>query len=193
MSSRKTWLIGFGIALIVALGGGYKLFISAARTPEAAVQAASPARSRVDRSVPELSSALNKPLPEARLTDIKGTTLPDESLRKGKVVLIFTNTRCGPCLTEAKFLRTVINKRPDISFYGVATLASKDASLKASEELFPFKTFYDDEGMLTLNLGITRMPVKIFLEDGIVKETWGGASKTQEIQDDFVAWVENVK
>lgn len=186
-------LVGFGIASVLALGCGYKLFTSKARTPEVTVQAASTARPHIDRSVPELRSAINKPLPEARLVDIKGTTLPDESLRRGKVVLVFANTKCGACLTEAEFLRTVINKRPDISFYGVATLGNKDALLTGSEELFPFKTFYDDEAMLTQNLGITRMPIKIFLEDGVVKETWGGASKSQEIQADFIEWVEQVK
>lgn len=193
MSLRKTLLVGVGIASVLASGCGYRLSNSKAHTSEVTAQAASKARSRIDRSVPELQSAINKPLPEARLVDIKGEPLADESLRRGKVVLVFTNTKCGACLTEADFLRRVIGKRPDISFYGVATLESKDAWLNASEELFPFKTFYDDEGMLTQNLGITRMPIKMFLEDGVVKETWGGASKNEDVQADFIEWVEKVK
>jgi thiol-disulfide isomerase/thioredoxin len=193
MLSRKTWLVGLSVAFILALGCGYKLFTSKARTPEVPVRATTPARPRLDRSVPELSAAINKPLPEARLVGIEGTTLPDESLRKGKVVLLFVNTTCGPCLTEANFIRTVINKRTDIRFYGVATIGNKDATLKEAEGMFPFKTFYDEDALLSQNLGVKRLPIKMFLEDGVVKETWGGASKSEEIQADFIGWIENVK
>jgi thiol-disulfide isomerase/thioredoxin len=193
MSKRKTWVVGLGIALVVVLGGGYMLFGAGARMPWASAKSSAPARPRVDRSVPELSGAINKPLPEALLVDLKGESLPAESLRKGKVVLVFVNPECSPCVKEAAFLRTVFDKRQDIRFYGVATLGNKESSLKESENLFAFKTYYDEEAMLAKGLGIVRMPIKIFLEDGVVKETWGGASKNQEIQADFVEWVENVK
>ncbi|HVF56801.1 MAG TPA: redoxin domain-containing protein [Pyrinomonadaceae bacterium] len=192
MPTRKTSLACF-VFLILAIGGGCKSSGSGSGTGEAVAKASAPSRPRIDRSVPELAPAINNPLPEARLVDINGGTLPEESLRRGKVVLMFLNPTCAPCNTEAEFLRTVIDKRRDISFYGVATLGAKEESLKMAAELFPFKTFYDEDGLLTKNLGITRMPIKIFVENGVVKESWGGASKSPEVQADFVKWMEEVK
>lgn len=150
-------------------------------------------RPRVDRSVPELRPALNKPLPQASLVDLEGGKLDEQTLRSGKVVLVFVNPTCTPCNKEAEFLSTVVNRRKDISFYGVAAFGEKEASLRDAASRFPFKTYYDDGSLLTQGLGITRMPIKLYLDNGVVKENWGGASKNQEIQDDFVRWIENVQ
>jgi thiol-disulfide isomerase/thioredoxin len=189
MMLKETGLAGVGVAVLLALCVG----CSTSRTGEASARTSEPARPRVDRSVPELMPAVNKPLPEAHLVDLDGKTLPDESLRKGKVVLIFVNPTCVPCNKEAEFLAPLLKKRQDISFYGVATLGDKEPSLTKAAELFAFKTFYDEGGLLTTKLGITRMPIKVFLEDGVLKESWGGASKSAEVQADFVRWLEEVK
>jgi thiol-disulfide isomerase/thioredoxin len=189
MSLKKIWLAGLGVVLALTLCGG----CSGSRAGEAAAEASAPARPRADRSVPEFAHAIGQPLPEARLVDSDGAVLPDESLRRGKVVLMFVNPTCTPCNKEAEFLRAVVNKRPDVTFYGVATLGEKEASLRQAAQMYPFKTFYDDDGLLTREFRITRMPIKIFLDDGVVKESWGGASKSEEVQADFVRWVETVK
>ena len=192
MPIKKIRLAGF-VVLMLALGGGCQMSGTKSGAGEALAKSAAPARPRIDRSVPELSPAMGQALPEARLVDMNGATLPEQSLRRGKVVLMFLNPTCTPCNTEAEFLGTVLNKRQDISFYGVATLGAKEASLEAAAKMFPFKTFYDDGALLTQKLGITRMPIKIFVEDGIVRESWGGASKGAEVQADFIRWMESVK
>lgn len=189
----KTRFAVFSAALALALCCGCNSSGLQSPAGEVSAKAAEPVRPRVDRSVPELQPAVNHPLPEANLVDLDGARLPEEALRRGKVVLVIVNPTCAPCNTEAAFLRTVFEKRRDISFYGVATLGEKEASLRQSAEQFPFKTFYDEGGLLTQSLGITRMPIKIFVEDGVVKETWGGASTRPDVQADFVRWVEEVK
>jgi peroxiredoxin len=189
---RKKWLAILGIALIVASVSGYSL-AHFARSRRASSSAASvPAQPRVDRSVPELRSAVGKPLPEAILVDRAGTQLSDEQLRHGKVVLVFLSTQCGPCTKEGEFLRSVMNRRQDVSFYGIVSLGEKDAVLQESEKLFPFKTFFDKDALLANNFGIARVPIKVFLEDGVVKQTWGGASKSEEVQADFIEWLDRV-
>lgn len=197
MSISKRWLARLGVALVLALGGGGCQSSSSSSSTSSAgdvsVKASAPARPRIDRSVPELQHYINHPLPEANLIDIDGAKLPDPSFRQGKVVLVFVNPTCVPCNKEGEFLRTVIDKRKDVSFYGVATLGEKEESLKKSVELFPFKTFYDEGQLLTKKLGITRMPIKMFLQDGVIKETWGGASKNAEIQADFAKWLGDVE
>jgi thiol-disulfide isomerase/thioredoxin len=190
MPNRKTRLaVACGAALLLALCCG----CTASRTGEVSAKVSEPARPHVDRSVPELMPAINHPLPDAHLVDIEGKMLPDESLRRGKVVLIFVNPTCVPCNKEAEFLRTVIDKRQDITFYGVATLGNKEPSLQQAAELFPFKTYFDEGGLLTQKLGISRMPIKLFVQDGVVKESWGGASKSAEVQADFVRWMTDVQ
>lgn len=191
--TRKKWLTLITIALLIVFYSGYKLLDSTGRLPSFSSSASTPAAPRVDRSVPELQPAVGKSLPEARLVDNTGTALEDEALRRGKVMLVFVNPKCDPCKKEGEFLRTLIEKRPDVRFYGVVSLGEQVAALKESETLFPFKTFFDEQTHLASQLGIARVPVKMFLEDGIVKKTWGGASKSPEVQADFKEWLDSLK
>jgi thiol-disulfide isomerase/thioredoxin len=189
MSLKKGLIAGLCAVLVAALCGACK----AGGGGAGAAAASDAGHPRVDRSVPELRAAMNKPLPPSSLVGLDGGKLDEQALRRGKVVLVFVNPTCAPCNKEAEFLSTVVNKRQDVSFYGVAAFGEKEASLKDAAARFPFKTFYDDGSMLTQSLGITRMPIKLYLDDGVVKESWGGASKNQEIQDDFVRWMENLQ
>lgn len=193
MTTRKKWLTLTVTALVLAACGGYMLLASAGQFPAFSSSASAPAAPRVDRSVPELQTAVGKPLPEARLVDGEGTPLGEEALRRGRVMLVFVNPKCEPCKKEGEFLRALAGGQTGVRFYGVVSLGERVASLKESEALFPFKTLFDEESLLARQLGITRVPIKIFLEDGIVTKTWGGASKNAEIQADFSEWLRGLK
>lgn len=189
MTTRKKWFTLTATALVIAFYGGYKLLGSTGPLPAFSSSASTPAAPRIDRSVPELQTAVGKPLPEARLVDDTGTPLGEEALRRGRVMLVLVNPKCEPCKKEGEFLRTLIDKHPGVRFYGVVSLGERVASLKESEALFPFKTFFDEEARLAHQLGIARVPIKIFLEDGVVKKTWGGASSRPELRADFAEWL----
>lgn len=136
-------------------------------------------------------SLMNKPLPGANLVDVSGARLEDGVLRKGKVVLVFLATDCPACETEAQFLKTVIDRRKDVRFYGVISFGTANGG-KAFQEKFPFRLFFDEEPRLAGELGLYRVPIKVFLEDGIIKKSWKGATTSQEQRVAFESWFENL-
>jgi hypothetical protein len=39
-------------------------------------------------------------------------------------------------------------------------------------------------------MGINRVPVKVFLEDGIIRQGWIGAAVTDKDQQSFIDWLD---
>lgn len=135
---------------------------------------------------------IEKPLPEARLVDQDAGRLDDQELRTGNVVLVFMSPECRACEREAEFLKTAVARRGDVRFYGVVSYGDKEKSLPAAEKMAPFKVFYDEGSRLASGLGITRVPIKVFLRDGVIKKAWGGASSEPEKQAAFLEWLDGI-
>ena len=133
-----------------------------------------------------------KPLPAANLIDLAGKKLEDQELRRGKVILVFAAPECGPCRAEAQFLRTVVGKRSDVKFYGVVSFGGKKSTPAATEELYPFKVFYDEDSSLASILGVKKVPMKVYLEDGLMKKGWGGATNQEQEKKDFIDWLDSL-
>lgn len=134
---------------------------------------------------------LDKALPEAHLVNLAGVKLDDNLLRHGKVVLAFVTPTCKPCLNEGEFLGTV-SDRGDVRFYGVISFGDEKISLKVAEGVFPFDVYYDQGSLLARGLNINRVPLKIFLEDGIIRDVWDGSTKTEEARAEFRDWLKKV-
>lgn len=131
------------------------------------------------------------PLPEAHLVDVSGTDLPDEALRKGKVILVFVSPDCDACQTEGEFLKKVAGKRNDVSFFGVVSFGEPKTALERIGEMgLPFKVYFDDGHLLSGKLGVKRVPIKIFVEDGVIKKIWGGATNSGAEETSFIEWLE---
>ena len=133
-----------------------------------------------------------KPLPEAKLISHDSEILFDDKIRKGKVILIFISPSCEACVLESDFLRSLIRKRSDISFYGVVSFGNFHDVLESAEKKFSFPVYYDGDSMLALKLGIIKVPIKIYLEDGVIKKVWGGATVSEEKKFEFINWLENI-
>lgn len=136
---------------------------------------------------------MNKPLPPANLVDSSGTHLDDRVLRQGRVVLVFVAPDCRPCGVESEFLKTLINSRKDVTFYGVISFGATEASIKTVDKEFPFKTYFDREPRLAGALGLYRVPIKIFIEDGIIRKSWKGASTDESSRAEFSKWLEGLR
>ena len=170
------------VGLIVIFCGSFVYFYTRAqKRAQDQAEAAADAR-----------SAFGKPLPEVHLVTPAGEKVDDQLLRKGKVVLVFMTPECDACHMEMDFLKTVMNKRSDVSFYGIITFGRKVSSPTEAEGAFPFKVFYDDGFYLAPKLGINRVPIKLYLEDGVMRRSWGGASMNDEAKNKFVQWLESV-
>lgn len=137
-------------------------------------------------------SPFGKPLPEVHLVAPSGEKVDDQVLRKGKVVLVFLTPECEACHVEVDFLKTVVNKRSDVSFYGIITFGKKLSSPTEAERAFPFKVFYDEGFHLAPKLGVSKVPIKLYVEDGIMRKSWGGATMDDEKKNTFVQWLESV-
>ena len=127
---------------------------------------------------------IGKRLPEAKLIDLNGHALGDNELRDGKVMLVLLSSDCEPCSMEGQFLKTLVNKYSDLRFYG-ALLFWSDRSLNGVEGKFPVRLFVDQDMLLQQALEVKALPLKIFLEDGVVKKVWAGTSVTSGARDAF--------
>jgi len=137
-------------------------------------------------------SLIDKPLPQAQLIDAYGSKVDEQILRKGRVVLVFVTTDCDACGTETKFLGTLLDRRKDVTFYGLIPFGPHPESPQAAEKVFPFKIFYDEENSFVRTMGLNRVPVKVFLEDGIIKKGWIGAALTDDAKQSFVEWLDGL-
>jgi len=137
-------------------------------------------------------AVINHPLPEADLVNISGMRLGDNRLRHGKVVLVFTLTTCKPCDQENEFLRTVINTRNDISFFYVIPMGIKTEALKEARDKYCLETFFDQGSILAKKLEVYQVPIKVFLEDGIIKKTWVEATVTDQRRSEFQNWLKEL-
>jgi thiol-disulfide isomerase/thioredoxin len=133
-----------------------------------------------------------KSLPSAELVDDSKQLLADSELNSGKIILVFITSDCDACQRESQFLKGVVSKRSDIRFYGVISFGDMESSLRDAKQKFPFKVFYDRGFRLASELGINRVPIKIFVDNGIIKKSWGGATIDEKAQGDFVRWLAKV-
>jgi peroxiredoxin len=131
-------------------------------------------------------------LPSAELVGESNQLLTDSQLKNGKVVLVFVTPDCDACLKESEFLKSLISKRPDVRFYGVISYGDMESSLREAKQKFPFEVFYDRGSQLKRQLGINRVPIKIFLDNGVIKKSWGGATIDEKKKADFIRWLAEV-
>lgn len=175
MSKRWISIAGVIFFLIAVFCAGFVFFYSR-------IQHSQPA-------APDSSKSLiNKPLPHAQLLDAYGSKVDEQVLRRGRVILVFVTPECDACLAESKFLQTLLSKRTDISFYGLVPFGGPPSSPNVLEKTFPFKVFYDEGNLFVSTMGINRVPVKVYLEDGIIKKGWIGAALTDQARTSFVEW-----
>jgi peroxiredoxin len=131
-------------------------------------------------------------LPAAELVNESNQLLADSQLKTGRVVLVFVTAECDACMKESAFLKDLVSKRPDVRFYGVISYGDMASSLRAAKQKFPFEVFYDRGFKLAGQLGINRVPIKVFLDNGIIKKSWGGATVDEKKKADFIRWLEEV-
>ena len=180
MTSRQTWFVAMGMAVAFVAGYGGGLLSSASKARAHAAQT-DPFRA--------LQPRIGKQLPAGRFIAAGKKPVPDHSWRKGKVVLVFLTTGCDACLAEGRFLRSVVDQRKDVAFLGVLSFEQDEQALSKAQTLFPFPVVRDERMLLMRSLDVTGVPFKIYLEDGVVRKTWGGAAMTEEERSDFNQWL----
>jgi len=136
------------------------------------------------------SRVIGQPLPKTNLSDIFGNIFDDENLRHGKFVLVFMMPDCDMCDVEDEFLKTVVGNHQDVSFIYVIPFGNKEKTLELAQNKSALKPYFDNGSMLSRKLELLQVPIKIFIEDGIIKQTWINASLTSEKQTEFKDWLQ---
>jgi hypothetical protein len=106
-------------------------------------------------------------------------------------MLVLLSSECESCAKEGRFLKAIISKYTGLRFYG-AMLFWSDRSAGDIEGKFPMKLFFDHDALLRQALEVKAVPLKIYLEEGIVKKVWAGTAVTPEAQRAFVIDLEEV-
>lgn len=104
-------------------------------------------------------------------------------------MLIFTLVECKPCNEENEFLKTVIGTRKDVKFIYVIPFGNKAQALNAAESKYAATTVFDDASRLSKALQVYQVPIKLFVEDGIMKKTWLDATVDKHSQAEFTSWL----
>lgn len=190
MTTLRKWFITLGISAAVVVGYAAGLVMKRSPLGAAASLASSSAK---DTTVPELREKEGQPLPAADLLGEDGQRLEEAALRDGKVVLVLLTPSCQACRKEGEFLRTVVSNRPDVKFIGATSFEQDDASLKLAQSLFPFPVYRDSNMKLERQLDLGRVPIKIYLENGLVRRSWEGAALDAASQQDFTRWLAELK
>jgi len=130
----------------------------------------------------------NAPLPQGVLVNKNGARLSDEQLRTGRVMLILASATCHFCFEDSDFLRSRIAEHKDIRFYGVLSFGAESDLLTAGDK-FPFELYFDRGGQLRDALAINGVPIKLYLEDGVVKKVWLGSAVALHQEQAFDEWL----
>jgi len=175
-SKRVIWVSSLAILFVLVFCAGFVFFYT---------------RNNRNKTAAEPVNSGNA-LPSAELVDESNQGLADSRLKNGRVVLVFVTADCDACMREAEFLRGLVNKRADVRFYGVISFGDMENSLREAKRKFPFQVFYDRGFRLAGQLGIKRVPIKIFIDNGIIKKSWGGATVDEKAKGEFIRWLAEV-
>lgn len=138
------------------------------------------------------SGVINQQLPKSNLVTLSGQRLDDETLRQGKVVIAFMMPDCVPCDRENEFLKTVADSRKDVRFFYVIPFGNSKRLLESGKSKYSIEPAYDKGSNIARTLDIYQVPIKIFLEDGVIKRTWISATETADKQTEFKNWLKEI-
>lgn len=66
----------------------------------------------------------------------------------------------------------------------------KDEALQTAQSKYAFETYFDNHSMLSRSLQIYQVPVKIFVEDGVIRKVWLDSTTEPADQAAFKQWLE---
>jgi hypothetical protein len=183
MKSQSRFALLLATAITVIFCAGFAFFYHRSYKAEQASQGT---------AVKLFRASIGQQLPNTNLFNFAGVKLEDSALREGKVMLVFVSSECGACFKEGEFLKTIKDRRSDIKFYGVLSFEGRDAHTEKTESIVPFDVFYDSNHQLKRAIGLTGVPVKVFVENGVIRKIWSGATVAKKDQDDFVEWLDSL-
>jgi len=119
------------------------------------------ARSRLLRSGLKAGAAA----PEFRLPRIDGGELSLDGLRDRRVLLVFTDPRCGPCDELAPRLQELHQKRPDLQVIAVSRRDAEETRAKAATLRLTFPIVMQKNWEISLKYGMFATPIGYLIDE----------------------------
>ncbi|HBB93778.1 MAG TPA: hypothetical protein DC054_00145 [Blastocatellia bacterium] len=119
-------------------------------------------------------------LPKTDLLDLDGNKIAPETLRSGKVMLIFMTTGCEPCRKQMEMVSGV---EPEMSgkvkVYGVGVENRTKINNFLRDNKVGTRILMDEDGSLMNALSVKVFPTRFLIQDGVIVNTWFGNSATK--------------
>jgi hypothetical protein len=64
--------------------------------------------------------------------------------------------------------------------------------LKRARRKYALEPFFDQGSSLSRNLELYQVPIKVYLEDGVIRKTWLDATVNDERRADFKNWLSSL-
>jgi peroxiredoxin len=121
-----------------------------------------------------------QPLPTTALLEQNGHPLSPDTLRKGKVLLIFLTTDCPACKKELVLLTQADAALAErVTVYGVGIQDQNLVAKFLRANGFKTKFLFDQDGELMRSLHVKYFPARFVVENGLITKTTFGNSRSQ--------------
>ena len=127
-----------------------------------------------------------------RLFDGEYLTLSEHTDIGKPIVINFWASWCPPCLEEAAIIESSWQnyKKTDILFLGINIQDTDENAIKFLEKLnITYSNGSDRDGQITIDYGVTGLPVTFFVnKSGVVERRWVGAIS----QYTLTKWIDEI-
>lgn len=121
-----------------------------------------------------------QPLPQTELVELDGSSVAPDTLRKGKVLLIFLTTDCPACQKELQLLASVDSELAEkVKVFGVGVQDRNQIVNFLEAKKFKTKFLIDKDGQLMASLSVRYFPARFLVQDGVIMKTSFGNSRNQ--------------
>jgi peroxiredoxin len=179
MSSKK--LVVLSVAAGILLSATTAVFLLKTSAQKTSAHQ-TPARQEAggSRVLSPEAKTIDKPLPDALLADLEGREVPSGELRRGRYLLVFLTSGCGPCVDEASSISSMLQGGASpLRVYGVGVERPGQVANFVKEYDFKFPFLLDKDSGLRRGLDVRIFPSKFLVEDGVVKKAWYGKAQDE--------------
>jgi peroxiredoxin len=172
MSKNRFAIFSFAVGVLVALA---LIILYLAMRPREQQASAS------NKAFEATSEGQKQPLPAYRLATLKDQKeLSPDELRRGRVLLVFLTTGCGPCIKELDTVTHLYRDAPpDLRIYGVGIERPAQIETFVKEFDLKFPILIDMSAQLAKSLDIHYFPSTYLIEDGVIIYIWRGATQDE--------------
>lgn len=130
------------------------------------------------KAPPEYAALSIAPLDHGSLINLRTNVDESQSLKKGKILLVFLTTDCEACKKEVVTLSSLTSSTlsSKVRVYGVFVEPRDNVIPFVEENNITFPLLMDNGATVLSKLGFKYMPTKVLMQEGIVQKIWYGSS-----------------